>query len=271
MFPIYMQHKDPTPVFIRRPTRIISLVPSQTELLYDLGLEASVAGITKFCVWPATWLQVKNVIGGAKNAQVEKIKALHPDLILANREENVQQQIEALAEFAPVWVSDVQHLPDAIAMIKAIGSMTHAIDAAEALIKKINHAFASLMQEQIKKNRGLKSKVAYLIWQNPIITVGNDTFIHHMLEYAGFENVFADKQRYPETTIEEMKLLLQPRANEEAFLMLSSEPFPFKEKHANLYREAIPGVQVKLIDGEFFSWYGSRLQYAPNYFKTLWD
>lgn len=266
-----MQHIDATPAFTKKPIRIVSLVPSQTELLYDLGLEAFVAGITKFCIHPAAWLSDKKIVGGTKNVHVEKIKALNPDLILANKEENVQQQVEVLAEFAPVWVSDVQHLHDAISMIGAVGTMTHTVDKADEVIKKITDGFQSLTIKQNTKGIRLKKKVAYLIWQNPIITIGNDTFIHHMLELAGFENVFANRQRYPETSIEELRTLLRQSGNEDASLMLSSEPFPFQEKHVGSYQETLPGVQVKLVDGTFFSWYGSRLQSAPAYFKTLWD
>lgn len=268
MFSIYLQGIHATPVFSKKPLRIVSLVPSQTELLHDLGLENAVAGITKFCIHPQGWLQSKKIVGGTKNLHIHKIKELNPDLILANKEENVQEQVAALTEFAPVWVSDIKNLEDAVAMILSIGMMTHTDEKATEIAKTIRKNFDALKNQASAHSSSLK-KAAYIIWLNPLITIGHDTFIHSMMEYAGFENVFANQHRYPQTTIEELRDVLKITGNEEAFLMLSSEPFPFSEKHTGLFREALPGVQVRLVDGEFFSWYGSRLQHAPEYFKEL--
>ena len=245
--------------FKKEPQRIISFVPSQTELLYDLGLGERVIGITKFCVHPAKWFQNKTRIGGTKNLDIEKISKLQPDLIIANKEENVKEQIETLASNFPVWVTDVNNLYEAIEMIHTIGSLVGKQDAAAMLQSKIKTAFQELTIQLPSK----KIRVCYLIWKEPYLTVGGDTFINTMLEAAGFENVFADRNRYPEVTLENLH---QSNCD---LLLLSSEPYPFAEKHIEYLQPLLPQIKIILVDGELFSWYGSRLQKAPAYFKAL--
>lgn len=244
------------------PSRIISLVPSQTELLFDLGLDQEVVGITKFCIHPADWFYSKTRIGGTKKLYLDIIHQLQPDLIIANKEENVKQQVEELARHYPVWISDITNLDDACQMIEQIGLLTGTIEKANSLITKIKLEFSKLKSEEEK------TKTAYLIWNDPYITVGGDTFIHHMLEAAGFENIFKSRQRYPEITIND---LIKSNCQ---LLLLSSEPFPFKQKHIDELKQTLNNAGLKqtkiiLADGEMFSWYGSRLQYAPGYFKKL--
>jgi len=166
------------------PSRIVSLVPSQTELLYDLGLEAAVAGITKFCIHPPQWFKNKKRIGGTKSVHIEQVKALEPDLIIANKEENVKEQVDELAKDFPVWTSDISNLEQALQMISAIGDITHTSIKAQALIAAINNRFAQLT---IQKTN---TRTAYLIWQHPYMSIGGDTFIHDMLTRCGFENIF---------------------------------------------------------------------------------
>ena len=182
------------------PTRIVSLVPSQTELLYDLGLEKEVVGITKFCVHPKKWHSSKKRVGGTKNLNLDTIKALQPDLIIANKEENVKEQIEALSDIAPIWVSDIQNLDDAIQMIQDIGQLTRKINDANDIVSKINSAFASLKQYQTGYHKAL-----YFIWYNPWMTVGHDTFIHDMLQKAGLENVCKNLSRYPSLSEDDIR------------------------------------------------------------------
>lgn len=251
----------PTPVSApeRPPERIVSLVPSQTELLWSLGLERAVVGITKFCVRPQAWFQQKTRVGGTKTIHLERIHALQPDLVLANREENVREQVEALAERYPVWVSDVSNLSDALAMIEQIGILTHRAAEARALAKRIKAAFVAFGPEPHWRPR----RVAYFIWRKPWMVAGGDTFIHAMLTAAGFENVFAEARRYPEVLLADLS-----RYTPEV-LLLSSEPYPFAEKHVAEFREACPQTQILLADGEMFSWYGSRLLEAPEYFQQL--
>ncbi|SFQ15688.1 ABC transporter substrate-binding protein [Parafilimonas terrae] len=241
----------------QKPERIISLVPSQTELLYDLGLNEEVIGITKFCVHPGEWFKTKTRIGGTKNINIEKIKSLKPDLIIANKEENVKEQVEALQNFTNVYVSDILNLNDALNMILQVGELAHRNEAADKIATLISKKFSAL--KSVKQER----RAAYLIWQKPYMAAGGDTFIHDMMQYCGLENVFADKLRYPETTIEELQSL-----NCEV-LLLSSEPFPFKQKQADEIQSLFPSVKIMLVDGEMFSWYGSRLIYAADYFDNL--
>lgn len=242
------------------PRRIISLVPSQTELLADLGLEDEVVGITKFCVHPAVWFQQKKRVGGTKTVSLEKVAALAPDLIIGNKEENEQAQIEALAARYPVWMSDICKLQDALDMIGRVGELTGKPEAAKDLAHKIGREFDALQMPVA----GIPPlKVAYLIWRKPYMVAGSDTFIDEMLRVAGFHNVFGQKDRYPEISFEELAAR-QPEA-----IFLSSEPFPFAEKHFGPLREVCPAARIMIVDGEMFSWYGSRLQYAPAYFRQL--
>jgi ABC-type Fe3+-hydroxamate transport system substrate-binding protein len=246
------------------PKRIISLVPSQTELLYDLGLEDRVIGITKFCVHPAAWFKTKKRVGGTKQVNIETVHQLQPDLIIANKEENVKEQIEELAKKHPVWVSDVNNLSDAYLMIRQIGEITGTQTLSEKITATTQHEFTKLEDYlQNRKKIEYKFPTAYLIWRNPYMTAGGDTFINAMMEAAGLDNVFKNKNRYPETSIEELK------NKNIQLLLLSSEPYPFKQKHIDELQIELPETKILLADGEMFSWYGSRLQYAPGYFIQL--
>ncbi|MBC7651294.1 MAG: ABC transporter substrate-binding protein [Deinococcales bacterium] len=243
--------------FKTHPKRIVSLVPSQTELLQYLGLENEVIGITKFCVHPHEWLKNKSKIGGTKNVHISTLKALTPDLIIANKEENIKDQINLLQAIAPVWVSDVNNLNDALQMIEALGVLTNTSAKANNLVEEINNSFKKLQTPNVK----LLS--AYLIWREPYMTVGGDTFINNMLGYCGFKNVFEDASRYPEITLQQLAL------TNCQIILLSSEPYPFKQKHIDEIQAIVPHTKIILVNGEFFSWYGSRLLQAANYFKAL--
>jgi len=242
------------------PKRIISLVPSQTELLYDLGLETETVGITKFCVHPQSWFKTKERVGGTKKINAAKIKELSPDLIIANKEENVKEQVEELALDYPVWLTDVNNLQDALQMITDIGRLTGKMESSNNMVEEITLNFEELAQQQTTNH---KLQTAYLIWQKPYMTVGGDTFINNMLQHCGFDNIFSNKTRYPEISIAELQA-----ANCE-LLLLSSEPYPFKQKHIDELSGLLPGTKIILADGEFFSWYGSRLLKAPEYFNKL--
>lgn len=239
------------------PVRIVSLVPSQTELLHDLCLGDRVIGITKFCCRPPHWFKTKIKVGGTKNPKLKLIKELRPDLIIANKEENNLADIENLREEFPVWTSDVTDLTKALDMIRSVGLLTGSISKAEEIISQIewhrNHRKTTELQKPEPR------RVCYLIWKNPYMSVGSDTFIHDMLESNGFENVFADRTRYPETSIEE----IMERRPELVFL--SSEPYPFKEKDKADFQP----IKTYLVDGESFSWYGSRLLQSFSYFRSL--
>ena len=235
--------------------RIISLVPSLTELLYDLGLDEEVVSITKFCVHPEIWFKTKTRIGGTKNIDIEKIQSLQPDLVIANKEENVKEQIEALQNFTKVYVSDVSNLGDAINMIDELGKLVNKKAKASLIIKEIERKFL-----QLQHINQPKIPAAYLIWREPYMTIGGDTFINDMMQYCGFENIFKDQLRYPETNVEELNKLSCK------ILLLSSEPFPFKQKHIDELQPLLQDTKIILVDGEMFSWYGSRLLLAADYF-----
>lgn len=254
--PVYTDQTNRTVTLGDIPRRIISLVPSQTELLYQLGLDTEVVGITKFCVHPAGWFRSKTRVGGTKQLHAEIIHQLQPDLIIANKEENVKEQVEALFPHYPVWTSDVHDLPSALQMIRAIGAITTREPEAISLAQSIGQAFSGLPQLPL-------IPAAYLIWRAPYMTVGGDTFIHQLLRYAGFANVFADRLRYPEVTV----ATLQQSGCK--VLLLSSEPYPFRQQHIDELQLQLPGVRILLVDGELFSWYGSRLLLAPAYFSIL--
>lgn len=245
-----------------RPTGIISLVPSQTELLHDLGLEDEVIGITKFCVHPATWRKKKTIIGGTKNLRFEKIYKLAPDLIIANKEENNKVDIEKLEKNFPVWVSDVSGLREALDMIGKIGEICGKQSKSALLAERISESFDSC-RDFFSENKNKTFRVVYVIWRSPLMVAGGDTFISAMLREAGYANIFENEKRYPEITSEKLSNC-KPDA-----ILLSSEPYPFSQKHVEEFRLLCPSAKVILVDGELFSWYGSRLQHSPAYFREL--
>lgn len=242
------------------PKRIISLVPSQTELLFDLGLDEEVVGITKFCVHPREKWKTKTRIGGTKKYHFDKIAELNPDLIIGNKEENEKSQIDELVEKYPVWMSDIKTLEDALGMILKIGEIINKEESSIDLKKKIKSAF-----DELKNNfdNNKKPKVAFFIWKNPYMVAASETFINEMIEAAGMLNVFANKKRYPEISLSELSVVKTD------FIFLSSEPFPFEEKHITEFEKVCQVAVTKLVDGEMFSWYGSRMLKAGEYFTNL--
>jgi len=239
------------------PKRIVSLVPSQTELLYDLGLEDKIVGQTLFCVHPKQAFKTAEKVGGTKKLNLDKIFELKPDLIIANKEENEKDQIEKLAEHIPVWVSNVNSLDDALLMIRSIGELTNTAKLSLAIIKAIEED-----RKQYLFHSKTKPKIVYLIWQNPLIGVGQSTFINAMLEEAGFENLIKDS-RYPKLSLENI-IKLKPD-----YVFLSSEPFPFLKSHLKIIDDAMRRTCSILVNGEMFSWYGSRLQLSFDYFEKI--
>ncbi len=236
------------------PKRIVSLVPSQTELLYDLGLYEEVVGQTLFCIHPHKMHETKPRVGGTKKLNIDKIKALNPDLIIGNKEENLKEQIDELSAEFPVWMSDIKTIADAYWMMLQVGELVSKNEEAEQLVADIKASF-----ENIPKAN--KSAI-YLIWQNPFMAAGCDTFIHELMQQVGIQNLITTA-RYPELTVVEINALAPE------FLLLSSEPFPFDEKHVSEFQPFFPNSKLKLVDGEMFSWYGSRMKRAANYLMAL--
>lgn len=238
------------------PQRIISLVPSQTELLFDLGLENQVVGITKFCIHPEQWRKTKTLVGGTKKFDFDAIQSLNPDLIIGNKEENYPEGILELQRHYPVWMSDIVTLNDAGQMILKIGELTDTFEKAVVLKDKIEKDFALI--QKVKTKRTL-----YLIWKNPWMAAASGTFINEILNISGLQNCLNTKTRYPELASEEIKSL-KPE-----LIFLSSEPYPFKEKHIDKLQQLCPHAKILLADGEMFSWYGSRLLKFPAYLENL--
>lgn len=243
-----------TILLTKPPARIISLVPSQTELLMDLGLGDRIVGVTKFCTHPASLRKTKVIVGGTKSYRFDVIDQLQPDLIIGNKEENDHAGIEKLATTYPVWMSDIVDLEDSLQMISDLGKITGTETQALRIAAKIKSSFAIPLP--------LKGTCIYLIWENPKMAAGKSTFIDFMLAFAGFENMIL-AERYP--IIGESDLIeLSPE-----YLLLSSEPFPFMERHRDNFQKLLPKAKILLVDGEMFSWYGTRLLYAMDYFKRL--
>lgn len=237
------------------PERIVSLVPSQTELLFSLGLDKKVAGITKFCIHPEEWYKNKIRVGGTKNINFEIIDRINPDLIIGNKEENSIQDILKLKEKYPVYMSDIFNVKDACKMIDDLGALTNSQTYALQLNEEILQSV-----DQFPK---LNKKVVYLIWAEPFMAAGNNTFIGDILKKLGLSNVITDDNlRYIELTPERISEL-----NPE-LIILSSEPFPFKEVHKSSL-EKFSNAQIIFADGEMFSWYGSRMLLMNAYFQNL--
>lgn len=238
------------------PRRIVSLVPSQTELLAYLRLDDSVVGITKFCIEPSAWRTRKKIVGGTKKINVSEVLTLAPDLVLANKEENTESDIALLAKQVPVWVSDVSTLRDALEMVVTVGQMTNTDSIATDLVLRIKNRFNSA--SNIAKARAL-----YLIWMDPWMGAASDTFIDAMMTHTGLKNVLSEQVRYPELS-ESMIRELSPE-----LILLSSEPYPFTDRHIEHLRSWMPNARILLVDGTYFSWYGSRLLKAPDYFSAI--
>ncbi|MFA9212824.1 MAG: ABC transporter substrate-binding protein [Candidatus Methylacidiphilales bacterium] len=241
------------------PKRIVSLVPSQTEFLYDLGLDSEIVGQTLFCIHPKSKHKTKTIIGGTKNLKLDIIAQLKPDLIIGNKEENEQKQIEYLMHHFPVWMSDIYTLEDSFKMMESLGQLVYKTLEANQIVNQIKLSFSDLKLFDNPNN-----KVAYFIWRNPYMVAANHTFINHLLQKLNFSNVFANHlDRYPQITNEDLVV-----ANPD-FIFLSSEPYPFKEKHIAELQQLLPKAKILLVDGEMFSWYGSRLLHSVRYFGQL--
>ncbi len=246
------------------PKRIVSLVPSQTELLVGLGLEDAIVGITKFCVHPAHLKTSKAIVGGTKKINYRRITALKPDIIICNKEENTKEIVEELAKKYSVYVSDIVTLEDAFSLFLDMGKIFDKKAAAQQLVKdiqvKLNNFTKFIEQSPLKR-------VAYFIWAKPWMAAGGNNYINTILKLNKFDNIFKNSpDRYLEVYIEYLTGLspeLQPE-----IIMLPSEPFTFEEKHVEELKKYI-NCQFMFVDGEMFSWYGSRLLTALDYFKEL--
>jgi len=225
------------------PKRIICLVPSITELVAYFEMDVEVVGITKFCIYPTTWFQSKERVGGTKNIDIEKVKSLNPDLIIGNKEENTKEDIAALMVTAPVWMSDVNSIDDSYELISCLIEIFNKQDKGQQLIGDLKKYFLSHASD------GAGKSVLYFIWHSPGFVAGKNTYIDSYLTSIGYQNCVS-MDRYPDISTLES---LDPDV-----VLLSSEPFPFNESHVAYYKELFPNAEIKLVDGERYSWYGVR-------------
>ncbi|RZJ67502.1 MAG: cobalamin-binding protein [Flavobacterium sp.] len=247
--------------FPESPKRIVSLVPSQTELLYDLGLEEKIVGITKFCVHPLHFKATKKIVGGTKKVNVDKISDLKPDIIIANKEENTLEIVESLREIAPVWVTDIATISDNLKMIQDFGQLFSCRTEAQKWSDKITFADQDFQNFMMGRP---SFRVAYFIWKDPFMVAGGGTFINEMLKRNNFVNIYEERERYPEVIVQKMRIQGDPE-----IVLLSSEPYPFKDEDAFELGRYTHHAKTIFVDGEMFSWYGSRLVKAFAYFKQL--
>ena len=251
----HIDHLGREVVLGKTPKRIISLVPSQTELLIDLGLENQLVGITNYCIHPSGKVIDIQKIGGTKTPKTDIIKALKPDIIIANKEENNFKDIEELAKDIPVWLSDVNTFEDNYKLIKDLGSLFNKLPEATAICSEIKRNWENVRIDQLRS-------CIYFIWRKPYMVIGTNTFINSVLDKSGFDNLITES-RYP--SLSELELVsLEPE-----IVFLSSEPYAFKEKHIYEFRKIFPHAIIKIVDGELFSWYGPRQKLLPAYISDL--
>lgn len=233
--------------------KIVSLVPSITETLIDLGCDELV-GRTRYCIHPEEIVKNIPVVGGTKAIHPEKIKELEPEVIIANREENVKEQIEPLMKNYRVWLTDVKTIDDNYDLIINAGSLIfHHFQARDYCMKLEEIWATNRLQKEIK--------VAYLIWKKPFMTVGGDTFVSQVLSQLGFQNIFENRQRYPAIELSDLKGA--------DIIMLSTEPYPFTEKNIPEFQTVFPNKQVIVVDGEAFCWFGTHPAKCGDYYQRL--
>ena len=243
------------------PKRIISLVPSLTETLFDLGLEDKIIGITKFCVHPFHLKSTKKIIGGTKKVHYEKIRLLKPDFIIANKEENTEEMVIELRKICPVWVTNIVTVEDVLQTITDFGKLFNCRTEAQKWNDKITFSYTNFLKFSTDLP---ERKTVYFIWKNPYMVAGSDTFIHILMELNKFNNCYTNQGRYPEIELDTMEKEHDPEV-----ILLSSEPYPFSDADAFEIGRNTHHAKTVFVDGEMFSWYGTRLNKAFDYFKQL--
>lgn len=244
--------------------KIVSLCPSLTELVFDLGRGDDLVGITKFCVHPRDRVGALEKVGGTKTPDVERIQALQPDLVLMNREENRIEDAEALTEMGLTCHTSMPRTPEeTAAMVRSIGASLERLAEGEAIARDIEKRAELVRAEAVGK---VQVSYAYLIWRKPLMSVNRDTFSDALLAQAGGRNVFgAHADRYPEITMADLM------GADPALVLLCTEPFPFQKKHIAELVAATgwPSIRFRIADGEYLSWHGSRTPDGIDYAADL--
>ncbi len=248
-------------VDIRSTRRVVSLVPSLTELLHDLGMERDIVGITRYCVHPAHYRLEKTMVGGTKKVKFDVIEGLKPDFILCSKEENTKEMVERLEQIAPVYVTDVYDYNSALALIEELGKITNRRTQAQKIIAKIEYE-RNMTREFLKEYPVLRA--LYFIWANPYMAAGSDTFISAMMREAKLENALAGETRYPEINIKKIRIYYPS----DVFLF-SSEPYDFKDEDVYEVMRYNRKTVAVYVDGQYFTWYGSRMMKSFAYFREL--
>ena len=246
------------------PQRVVSLVPSITESLFDLGLGALVVGVTDYCIHPGGALMAVPRIGGPKTPDLERILALQPDLVIANQEENRKVDAEALqAAGLQVWITFPRTVAQSLEMLWDLVTLFHSLERAASLMT-IERVLdwterAATQREPVR--------VFCPIWRNPWMTIGTETYTHDLLRVCGGHNVFADWRggsRYPAITLGDVV----DRCPE--IILLPSEPFRFGEAHRDELA-SYPGMpdRIFLVDGTLLTWFGTRMGKALRLLPAL--
>lgn len=242
--------------------RIVSLVPSITELLCDLGLASLLVGRTGFCIHPAQTVRAIPKIGGTKDVNIDKIRKLAPTHLIVNIDENEKPTVDALAQFIPhVIVTHPLAPRDNLSLYRLLGGVFRAEARAQALCDEFEREYASLAAMP----KGPPQTMLYCIWKDPWMTISRDTYIARMMEEIGWRcwtAPSADETRYPVFQWSE------ELARSIDGVLLSSEPYRFADPHVDALERQI-GKPVQLVDGEMMSWYGSRAIAGLRYLKQL--
>jgi ABC-type Fe3+-hydroxamate transport system substrate-binding protein len=241
--------------------RVVSLCPSITESVFRLGKGSTLVGRTKFCVQPVGEVDAIERVGGTKNPKLERIVALRPDLVFMNEEENRREDAEALRAYGVQVLSTfARDVAGAASSLREMGAALDARDRAEALAGAIERAAAEL-----STSTKARTRFVYLIWREPLMAAGAGTYVDALLTLASGDNVARSyAERYPEV---ELATLAEAEK-----ILLSSEPFPFEQRHVSELANAtqLPLDRFVLVDGELLSWHGARtlegLRYAAQVF-----
>ena len=244
--------------------RIVSLVPSLTELLCELGLSAQLVGRTRYCIHPRATLKTIAAVGGTKDVSLEKVRALKPTHVVVNIDENLRETATALAEFVPqVIVTHPSQPEDNLALYELFGGIFNRGEAARSLSAR----YLAKLQEVRARSPRVRRRVLYLIWRAPWMSVARETYIAQTLaEFNLLTEPAEARSRYPEVRLEDYR-------GQVDYVLLSSEPYPFRARHLAEVQAALPGAHVQLIDGEMTSWYGARalpaLDYLDDFTRAL--
>lgn len=239
------------------PKRIVSLVPSITETLFTFGADDSVVAVTNFCVEPPQALEAKTAVGGTKTLDVEAIKGLSPDLIIANAEENREEDIRQLVRASlPVFVTFPRTVSAAINMMRQLAEITDTVGKAAPILQEAEETLTDIKTASRTRHR---PRVFCPIWRRPWMTIGSDTYMHDFITVCGGRNIFADRHdRYPRVELDEVARRLPE------VILLPDEPYHFMPKHKEEFatRAYVPAVRderIHVVDGKILCWYGPRI------------